>query len=165
MVGPPHRLFFFWCYCWWSDFKWEYVIAKSFSVLFSGKFLNVYFIISPLAIYQQQQISFIIVVWKSRLFLYFSIKSSSGSFNRRGKFDELVSYDSCSECHMIVLIAVKVYYYLFSEGWGNLVFLGLRNYLFTRTTEMLKEELANMLFTLLPVQGSFYTVLNRCTRS
>lgn len=60
--------------------------------------------------------------------MYFSIKSGSDIFNGRGKFDELVSYDSWSECHMIVLIATEVYYYLFSEGRGDLVSLGLHDY-------------------------------------
>lgn len=66
---------------------------------------------------------------------------------------------------MVVLIAIEVYYHLFSEGRGDLVSLGLHDYSFTRTTDTLKEELENMPSTFLPVQGTFYKVLNRCTWS
>lgn len=56
------------------------------------------------------------------------MKSGSAILNGRGKFDELLSCDSWSECHMILLIATEIHYNLFSERKGDLVSLWLHNY-------------------------------------
>lgn len=77
------------------------------------------FIIYPLAIYQRQQVSFIVIAGKGRRTSLLSlIKSGFDIFKCRGKSGNLMLCDrafSWSECHLVALIAVEVYYYLFSE--------------------------------------------------
>ena len=131
-------------------------------IILCGKFLNVYFIVLFLGSFPIAANiihSYCSEEWT--IFIFFHLKCCD-LFNHKGNFDDLVFYEGC---HLTVLIALDVYYHLFSERWGDLVFLGLHSYWFTGIADIWEEGLQTIGFILLLAQGTFHRILNRLNRS
>jgi len=91
-------------------------------IILCGKFLNVYFIVLFLGSFPiAANIIHSYCSEERTIFIFFHPKCRD-LFNHKGNFDDLVFYEGC---HLTVLIALDVYYYLFPERWKDLVFLGI----------------------------------------